>query len=194
MLVRQPRLHRRHARRARQHLGHLRRRDEDDVRHLPPLLALQLGCARRGRDQHARADLQRQGRGPPLPRSRQRPARRDAAGPVPHARAHPGRVQVGRACIAPPRKGDRDAKPDVANRTQGVHSFYWTIAEFVEDDLLPFAFADAEDDRQQYTMVVHNVGAALRALRRARATTAAGGSKVRRCARTTTSSTSSSTR
>ncbi len=64
--------------------------------------------------------------------------------------------------FAPPRKGDRDAKPDVANRTQGVHSFYWTIAEFVEDDLLPFAFADAEDDRQQYTMVVHNVGAALK--------------------------------
>jgi DNA helicase HerA-like ATPase len=63
---------------------------------------------------------------------------------------------------APPRKGDHDAKPDVASRAQGVHSFYWTIAEFVEDDLLPFAFADAEDDRQQYTMVVHNVGAALR--------------------------------
>jgi DNA helicase HerA-like ATPase len=63
---------------------------------------------------------------------------------------------------APPRKGDPDAKPDVASRTQGVHSFYWTIAEFVEGDLLPFAFADAEDDRQQYTMVVHNVSAALR--------------------------------
>jgi DNA helicase HerA-like ATPase len=63
---------------------------------------------------------------------------------------------------APPRKGDPNASPDVATRTQGVHSFYWTIAEFIEDDLLPFAFADAEDDRQQYTMVVHNVSAALR--------------------------------
>jgi DNA helicase HerA-like ATPase len=63
---------------------------------------------------------------------------------------------------APPRKGDRNASPDVATRTQGVHSFYWTLAEFIEDDLLPFAFADAEDDRQQYTMVVHNVSAALR--------------------------------
>ena len=50
------------------------------------------------------------------------------------------------------------------------------IAEFVEQDLLPFAFADAEDDRQQYTMVVHNVGAALEALRRAGAATARGGS------------------
>jgi DNA helicase HerA-like ATPase len=63
---------------------------------------------------------------------------------------------------APPRPGDPSAKPDVASRTQGVHSFYWTLAEFVEQDLLPFAFADAEDDRQQYTMVVHNVAAALR--------------------------------
>jgi hypothetical protein len=63
---------------------------------------------------------------------------------------------------APPRKNDHEARPDVSNRTQGVHAFYWTIAEFVEDDLLPFAFADAEDDRQQYTMVVHNVGAALK--------------------------------
>jgi DNA helicase HerA-like ATPase len=63
---------------------------------------------------------------------------------------------------APPRASDPEARPDVASRTQGVHSFYWTIAEFVEHDLLPFAFADAEDDRQQYTMVVHNVSAALR--------------------------------
>ncbi|HEX5096040.1 MAG TPA: ATP-binding protein, partial [Acidimicrobiia bacterium] len=63
---------------------------------------------------------------------------------------------------APPRKFDPNAGPDVATRTQGVHSFYWTIADFVEGDLLPFAFADAEDDRQQYTMVVHNVTAALR--------------------------------
>jgi len=63
---------------------------------------------------------------------------------------------------APPRKGDPNAGPDVATRTQGVHAFYWTLAEFIADDLLPFAFADAEDDRQQYTMVVHNVSAALR--------------------------------
>jgi DNA helicase HerA-like ATPase len=62
---------------------------------------------------------------------------------------------------APPRPGDPIAAPDVATRSQGVFSFYWTIADFVEGDLLPFAFADAEDDRQQYTMVVHNVAAAL---------------------------------
>lgn len=64
--------------------------------------------------------------------------------------------------FAPPRRGDPNAGPDVATRTQGVHSFYWTIADFVEEELLQFAFADAEDDRQQYTMVVHNVAGALR--------------------------------
>jgi hypothetical protein len=66
------------------------------------------------------------------------------------------------AVYAPTRKGDTNARPDVATRTQGVHAFYWTIAEFVTEDLLQFAFADAEDDRQQYTMVVHNAAAALR--------------------------------
>jgi len=64
--------------------------------------------------------------------------------------------------FAPARKGDVNARPDVATRTQGVHAFYWTLADFVTEELLPFAFADAEDDRQQYTMVVHNVTAALR--------------------------------
>jgi DNA helicase HerA-like ATPase len=64
--------------------------------------------------------------------------------------------------FAPARKNDANARPDVATRTQGVHAFYWTIADFVTEELLPFAFADAEDDRQQYTMVVHNVSAALK--------------------------------
>jgi DNA helicase HerA-like ATPase len=64
--------------------------------------------------------------------------------------------------FAPPRKGDVNARPDVSTRTQGVYAFYWTLEEFVTEDLLPFAFADAEDDRQQYTTVVHNVAAALR--------------------------------
>ena len=43
-----------------------------------------------------------------------------------------------------------------------MHSYFWTIAEFCDQELLPFLFADAEDDRQQYTMVVHNVAAELR--------------------------------
>ena len=44
----------------------------------------------------------------------------------------------------------------------GVTSFFWTLYEFCSEDLLPFLFADAEDDRAQYTMVVYNVMAQLR--------------------------------
>ena len=62
---------------------------------------------------------------------------------------------------APPKRNDANAAPDVASRTMGVRSYYWTIAEFVQDELLAFVFADAEDERQQYTSVIHNVAARL---------------------------------
>ena len=62
---------------------------------------------------------------------------------------------------APPRAGDPSGTPDVASRLTGVDSFYWTVAEFCADRLLPYVFADADDDRQQYTMVVHSVTAYL---------------------------------
>lgn len=64
--------------------------------------------------------------------------------------------------FAPPRRGDSSGVPDVAGRGDGVTSFYWTLADFCRDELLPFVFADAEDDRQQYTLVVANVTARLR--------------------------------
>jgi DNA helicase HerA-like ATPase len=63
---------------------------------------------------------------------------------------------------APPRRDDPNATPDVATRTLGVSPFFWTIEEFATEELLAFVFADAEDERQQYTMVVHNVAAALK--------------------------------
>jgi DNA helicase HerA-like ATPase len=63
---------------------------------------------------------------------------------------------------APPRRGAASAAPDVASRTDEVRSFWWTLADFCRDDLLRFLFADAEDDRQQYTIVIHNVMARLR--------------------------------
>ncbi|MFP5298527.1 MAG: ATP-binding protein [Actinomycetota bacterium] len=66
------------------------------------------------------------------------------------------------AFYAPPRQGDKNAAPDVASRTQGVMPFFWTIEEFCAEELLPFVFADVEDDRQHYTMVVHNVAAKLK--------------------------------
>ena len=63
--------------------------------------------------------------------------------------------------FAPPRIGDDRATADVASRSD-VTSFFWSIHEFCSDDLLPFLFADAEDDRAQYTTVVYNVMAQLR--------------------------------
>lgn len=63
--------------------------------------------------------------------------------------------------FAPPRIDDSRASADVASRTD-VTSFFWSIHEFCTEDLLPFLFADAEDDRAQYTTVVYNVMAQLR--------------------------------
>jgi len=63
--------------------------------------------------------------------------------------------------LAPPRRDDPTARADVAARTEGVTSFFWTIEDFCAEELLPFLFAEAEDDRQQYTMVVFNVTARL---------------------------------
>jgi len=63
--------------------------------------------------------------------------------------------------FAPPRLDDTRASADVASRSD-VTSFFWSIHEFCSEDLLPFLFADAEDDRAQYTTVVYNVMAQLR--------------------------------
>src|SRR5690606_25954669 len=63
---------------------------------------------------------------------------------------------------APPRRNVPSAAPDVHGRTEGVTSFFWTLADFCRDDLLPFLFADAEDERAQYPIVLHNVMAKLR--------------------------------
>jgi hypothetical protein len=62
---------------------------------------------------------------------------------------------------APPRAGDTRGAPDVSSRLTGVDAFYWTLAEFCGERLLPYVFADADDERQQYTMIVHSVTAHL---------------------------------
>ncbi len=69
-----------------------------------------------------------------------------------------GNVRV----FAPPRRGDSAGTPDVAARDRAVSPFYWTLAEFCADELLPFVFADAEDERAQYTMLIGQVAARLR--------------------------------
>jgi DNA helicase HerA-like ATPase len=63
---------------------------------------------------------------------------------------------------APARRGVDSAAPDVSSRTEEVTSYFWTVHEFCKQDLLPFLFADAEDERAQYPLVLHNVLAQLR--------------------------------
>ena len=63
---------------------------------------------------------------------------------------------------APPRKGDRNAAPDTGSRQGGVKSYFWTLHEFCDNELLPYLFTDAQDDRQQYNLIVHNVTARLK--------------------------------
>ena len=63
---------------------------------------------------------------------------------------------------APPRKGDRNAAPDTGSRQGGVQSYFWTLHEFCDNELLPYLFTDDQDDRQQYNLIVHNVTARLK--------------------------------
>ena len=62
---------------------------------------------------------------------------------------------------APPIPDDTTGRPNVTGRTSGVEAFWWTLAEFCAQQLLPYVFTDAEDDRQQYTIVIHQVTARL---------------------------------
>jgi uncharacterized protein len=64
--------------------------------------------------------------------------------------------------FAPPTPGDLTGKPHVTGRTSGVTGFWWTLNEFCSRELLPYVFADAEDERNQYTLVVHQVANRLR--------------------------------
>jgi uncharacterized protein len=64
--------------------------------------------------------------------------------------------------FAPPRPGDSSGTPDVSARDKAVSPFYWTLTEFCADELLPFVFADAEDERAQYTMLIGQVAARLK--------------------------------
>jgi DNA helicase HerA-like ATPase len=64
--------------------------------------------------------------------------------------------------FAPPVPGDVTGRPHVTGRTSGVNAFWWTLDEFCRDELLPYVFADAEDERNQYTIVIHQVASRLR--------------------------------
>jgi DNA helicase HerA-like ATPase len=64
--------------------------------------------------------------------------------------------------FAPPRQGDSNGTPDVRARDKAVSPFYWTLLEFCQQELMPFVFADGEDERSQYTMLIGQVAARLR--------------------------------
>jgi DNA helicase HerA-like ATPase len=63
---------------------------------------------------------------------------------------------------APPTPDDPSGRPYVTGRTSGISPFWWTPREFCAQELLRFAFADAEDERNQYTSVIHQVATRLR--------------------------------
>ena len=62
--------------------------------------------------------------------------------------------------FAPARRGDRIA-PDTGGRFTGVNAYTWTLRQFARERLLRFAFAGAEDSRQQLSFVVTRVERAL---------------------------------
>ncbi|HEY4004637.1 MAG TPA: ATP-binding protein [Pseudonocardia sp.] len=64
--------------------------------------------------------------------------------------------------FAPPTPDDPTGRPHVTGRTSGISPFWWTLREFCELELLRYAFADAEDERNQYTSVIHQVATRLR--------------------------------
>jgi uncharacterized protein len=65
--------------------------------------------------------------------------------------------------FAPPRPGDSAGTPNLSGRAGGaVSPMFWTLQEFCRDELLPFCFADAEDDRAQYTLLIGQVAARLK--------------------------------
>ena len=125
------------------------------------------GALKNALNAKAGAHLQRQGRRPAVPRPREPQAgqrgRCRPAGRLRDAWAS-RRPFASVGFFAPPTPDDLTGRPHVTGRTSGVSAFWWTLAEFCSGELLPYVFADAEDERNQYTMVIHQVapGAAAR--------------------------------
>jgi DNA helicase HerA-like ATPase len=67
------------------------------------------------------------------------------------------RVQI----LAPVRKGSRERLPDTGSRQQGVTAFFWTLREFVNERLMRFLFAEADDSSSQLGFVLDRVEAKL---------------------------------
>ena len=65
------------------------------------------------------------------------------------------------AVFAPPRRATPTPRPTSPAAPRASRRSSGRSRSSAAQRLLPFLFADAEDDRQQYTMVVHNVAARL---------------------------------
>ena len=149
--------------RPRQHLRHLRRRHQDELRHVPPPQPLHERRPRgRGR-QHPRPRLQREGRGPPLPR----PAEREAEGRGPRRlrEAGPaGRALRERAVPGPGAQGLRRAPARHREPRRGGHRpSSGRSARWCSERLLRFLFAEADDTASQLSFVVDRIEAKLAA-------------------------------
>jgi DNA helicase HerA-like ATPase len=73
--------------------------------------------------------------------------------------------------LAPVRPGSRERMPATGSRQEGVQAFFWTLREFVNDRLLRFLFAEAEDAASQLGFVVDRIeGKLLAATREGRPT------------------------
>lgn len=68
--------------------------------------------------------------------------------------------------------------PDTGSRQEGVSAYLWSVREFARDHLLRFAFADAEDSRQQVSFVVTRVERRLEAFAKDREREDRGGADL----------------
>ena len=127
------------------------------------LFAFPLRCARRRGGQHEGARLQRQGRGPALPRPAPTPgsAEEDRARyadlGLPAGRRS-SRSASGRRCGA----GDGSPCPTRAAGRRACAAYFWTVRDVVRERLLRFMFAEAGDERSQIADLVTRVEARSR--------------------------------
>ena len=162
--LRQPRFPGRHPRRAHFYLRHLRRRDQDVSSRCSCCTPCSVGDALR--DAHNAKALIFSVKGEDLlfldqPNRRLTGPDGDALRGDYARLGLPAEPFRSTAFYAPPTPGDRTGRPHVTGRTSGVTAFWWTLQEFCARQLLPYVFADAEDERQQYTMVVNHVTSRL---------------------------------
>ena len=154
--LRQPRVPRRHARRARQHLAAspASRPRRPTPCSCSTACSTPTRCANAAR--HALHRLQRQGRGPAVARQAERQLTDESARALREARPAGRRLRQPSACGR--RRGRRrEVMPELAPRQDGVDAYYWTLREFCRERMLRFLFAETDDETSQISFVVSQV-------------------------------------